>query len=148
MNKGLLILPFLITLFGWINLNAQNKRDKTKVVLADKVIYDEREWKSSSGIIPAMFPVKPAKSEWVIEQLHNSKLLGNDPINTTFDVAMVVEKDGYVSSYTASKSAHPLVAKEVIRLLKPMPRAKPALKMGKPVRFRKYYNFSYKSTSD
>jgi hypothetical protein len=50
-------------------------------------------------------------------------------------------------SYTTSKSAHPLVAKEVIRLLKPMPRATPAVKNGKPVRFRKYYNFSYKSTT-
>jgi len=39
------------------------------------------------------FPIKPAKSEGVIEQLHNSKLLGNDPINTTFEVAMVVETD-------------------------------------------------------
>ena len=92
------------------------------------------------------FPIKPAKSEGVIEQLHNSKLLGNDPINTTFDVAMVVETDGQVSSYTASKFAHPLVAKEVIRLLKPMPGATPAVKNGKPVRFRKYYNFSYKYT--
>jgi hypothetical protein len=147
MNKGLFVLLFPVTLLSWGTLHAQQKRDKRKVVLTNSVIYDERKWKTSSGIIPALFPIKSPNSERVIEQLHNSELLRNSSINTTFDVAMVIEKDGYVSSYTTSKSAHPLVAKEVIRLLKPMPRATPAVKNGKPVRFRKYYNFSYKSTT-
>jgi hypothetical protein len=91
MNKGLFVLLFPVTLLSWGTLHAQQKRDKRKVVLTNSVIYDEGKWKTSSGIIPALFPIKSPNSERVIEQLHNSELLRNSSINTTFDVAMVIE---------------------------------------------------------
>lgn len=145
MKKELFITLFLLPLLSFGPFAVMASVHKFAEVLADTVIYDQHKWKPNSGIIPPLFPNNATES---VNELGNAKELKNSSINTTFSVAMVVEKDGHVSSYTPGKSAHPLVAIEVIRLLKPMPRAKPASKNGKPVRFRIYYEFSFKSNRE
>ncbi|RYF23265.1 MAG: hypothetical protein EOO42_07455 [Flavobacteriales bacterium] len=129
-----------------LNVSAAICTNCTSIQSTEPVIYDAKKWKPSSGIIPARFPSNnPASEKLVIERLGDSKTLKKIKINTKFDVAILVEKNGQVSSITADKSAHPLVAKEAIRLLKLLPRATPATKDGMPVRFRIYYNISFKN---
>ncbi len=144
-KEAFVISCFLLLLL--FHPSAAKAIDNCNIVLQDTLIYDEYEWNSNSGIIPPRFSDDtPNSKDVMLKKLGDSKILKNKLINTTFNVAMVIEKDGRISSFTPSKSAHPLVAKEVINLLKLMPRAKPAVKKGKPVRFRTYYKFAFKNT--
>ena len=51
-------------------------------------------------------------------------------------ISFVVEKDGSLSSIVVVKSAHPLLDKEAIRVIKLMPNWIPASNAGKPVRLK------------
>ena len=146
MNKEALILSFLFTLLLF-HPSAATASDNYMIVLSDTLIYDEHKWKPGSGIIPPSFTdAGQNPSILIMRRLEDSKILKHSVINTVFDVALVFEKDGHISAVTPSKSAHPLVAKEVINLLKLMPRARPAVRQGKALRFRMYYKIAFKNT--
>ena len=53
-------------------------------------------------------------------------------LQTTVVVRFVIQKDGSVTDPEIICSSHPLFTEEVLRLLKIMPKWKPALKRGKP----------------
>lgn len=53
-------------------------------------------------------------------------------LQTTVVVRFVIQKDGSVTDPEIICSSHPLFTEEVLRLLKIMPKWKPALKQGKP----------------
>ena len=53
-------------------------------------------------------------------------------LQTTVVVRFVIQKDGSVTDPGIICSSHPLFTEEVLRLLKTMPKWKPALKQGKP----------------
>jgi len=146
MNKEALILSFLFTLLLF-HPSVATPSDKCSINLADTLIYDEHNWKPSSGIIPPSFTDDAQNpSVLIMKRLEDSQILKHSVINSAFHVALVFEKDGHISAITPSKSAHPLVAEEVISLLKLMPRARPAVRQGKAVRFRMYYKIAFKNT--
>ena len=145
MKIGILLVMCLLFLGNDLSETGFKAIEKTKK-LADNTIYDQHNWKPGSGIIPPRLANGSSNVDSLImTHLESAEVLKNKSINTVFNVAMVFEKDGHVSSFTPSKSAHPLVATEVVRMLKRMPKAKPATKNGKPVRFRMYYEFSFKN---
>ena len=142
MKKLFPILVFFLILLSYRAANAKSRPNHYLTLPADTVIYDQHKWTASSGVLPPRFPDNNPHPELkIMDQIGPFK---NPVIDTKFDVAMVFEKDGHISSFTPSKSAHPQVAKEVIRVMKTLPLAKPATKKGKPVRFRMYYTFAYK----
>lgn len=53
-------------------------------------------------------------------------------LQTTVVVRFIIQKDGSVTDPEIICSSHPLFTEEVLRLLKIMPKWKPALKRGKP----------------
>ena len=53
-------------------------------------------------------------------------------LQTTVVVRFIIQKDGSVTDPEIICSSHPLFTEEVLRLLKIMPKWKPALKQGKP----------------
>lgn len=53
-------------------------------------------------------------------------------LQTTVVVRFIIQKDGSVTDPEIICSSHPLFTEEVLRLLKIMPKWKPALKHGKP----------------
>ena len=59
-----------------------------------------------------------------------------DGIRGTVMVSFVIEKDGSVSNVKVTRSVHELLDKEAVRMVKGMPKWKPGMKEGKPVRTR------------
>ena len=69
-------------------------------------------------------------------------------LQTTVVVRFVIQKDGSVTDPEIICSSHPLFTEEVLRLLKIMPKWKPALKRGKPCAtyYKRPFIFQLKET--
>ena len=68
------------------------------------------------------------------KNLHYPEEASKNSIDGTVNVQMVVEKDGTPTNFEIIREAHPLLDAEALRVAKLLPKFKPAMKDGKPVR--------------
>ena len=82
--------------------------------------------------------------EWVNQNLNYPKEAMDQMIEGKVAVIFTIEKDGSVSNVKLSRSVHPLLDAETVRVMKSMPHWKPALVKKKPVRFARTYTILFK----
>ena len=68
------------------------------------------------------------------KNLHYPEEASKNGIDGTVNVQMVVEKDGTPTNFEIIREAHPLLDAEALRVAKLLPKFKPGMKDGKPVR--------------
>lgn len=108
----------------------------------DTIIYDVAD-KSPS------FPGgEPALVSWLMENLHYPKAAQEDGIQGKVLVSFVVANDGSVVLPEISKSVHPLLDAEAMRVVLSMPKWTPGIQKGKPVYVRSSFPVTFKLTGD
>ncbi len=99
-------------------------------VVSDQQIFDVVEHQPS-------FPGgQKALMQWLSENVQYPQLAYDNGIQGRVIVQYVVEKDGSISEVTVSKSIDPSLDKEALRVVKSMPRWRPGMQNGKPVRVK------------
>lgn len=68
------------------------------------------------------------------KNLHYPEEASKKGIDGTVNVQMVVERDGTPTNFEIIREAHPLLDAEALRVAKLLPKFKPAMNDGKPVR--------------
>ena len=131
MKKFLLINILLLSVFC-VNVCAkkpvnQKKNVQYEIDVSDTIIYSFVE------VIPQFVGGEKALYKWV-----NDNMLSCPPpancITGKVLVNFVIEKDGSITNVKVTKSVHPLLDNEAIRLVKSMPKWLPAIKDNKVVR--------------
>lgn len=85
----------------------------------------------------AQFPGgDPACFKWIADNIKYPKDCMENGIEGRVIVNFAVEKDGSITDVKTMRSPDPSLTKEAERLIKAMPKFKPATQMGKPVRSR------------
>jgi len=120
MNK-LLILFFI--LFSR-NLNAQVENNP---IAEDTIVY------SIVDTVPKFPKGKAAMFKFIYSKINYQKVFENDVFGKVF-VQFVVEKDGNLSNIKITRSLDPFCDKEVMRIVKIMPKWKPGKLKNKNVR--------------
>ena len=77
-----------------------------------------------------------AMNEYLVKNIKVPEQAKNMGVNGTVFVEFVVEKNGSITEPRLKNSLHPLFDKEVLRVVGNMPKWRPGLNMGKPVRCR------------
>ena len=77
-----------------------------------------------------------AMNEYLVKNVTFPEQARNMGVNGTVFVEFIVEKDGSITEPRLKNSLHPLCDKEVLRVVGNMPKWRPGLNMGKPVRCR------------
>ena len=72
--------------------------------------------------------------DFLNKNMHYPEEASKKGIDGTVNVQMVVEKDGTPTNFEIIREAHPLLDAEALRVAKLLPKFKPAMKDGKPVR--------------
>lgn len=72
--------------------------------------------------------------KWLTDNLRYPTIARDQGIQGRVVVSFVVNKDGSISNLELAKSAHPLLDKEAMRLMRRMPKWKPGKDKGKPCR--------------
>lgn len=85
----------------------------------------------------ASFPggEEPLK-EWIGKNMLYPEQCQRENVQGMVVVSFIVEQDGSISDVKATRSPHPALAEEAIRMIKSMPQWKPAIQTGKAVRSR------------
>ena len=90
-----------------------------------------------SAEIPPQFPGgEAALLRWISENLQYPVEAKKDSIQRSVYCQFIVEKDGSVSNVNVVRAANPLLDEEAVRVLKTLPKFKPAQQRGQPVRCR------------
>lgn len=77
-----------------------------------------------------------AMNKYLVKNIKVPEHARNMGVNGTVFVEFIVEKDGSITEPKLKNSLHPLCDKEVLRVVQEMPKWRPGLNMGKPVRCR------------
>lgn len=117
--KNILTLLFILSLLFSTGLYSQNKAENDSVFLSvDKM----PEFKGGTDMLML----------YLQKNLKYPKKLNNS-ITARVIVKFVINKDGSVDKAEIMKSAHPLLDKEALRVVRKMPRWEPGEIEGKPV---------------
>lgn len=79
---------------------------------------------------------KDAMNDYLVKNIKFPEQARNMGVNGTVFVEFIVEKDGSITEPRLKNSLHPLCDKEVLRVVGNMPKWRPGLNVGKPVRCR------------
>ena len=74
------------------------------------------------------------QKKWVFKHLKYPKEAQEKNIQGRVTVQFVVETDGSISNVKVARSVHPLLDEEAVRVIKSMPKFKPIMEDGKPVK--------------
>lgn len=82
--------------------------------------------------------------KWIGENIQFPEEAQQERLEGRVYVSFVIEKDGSVSRVSIVRSAHPILDAEALRVMKQMPKWKPAMSGGKAVRFGKTVPITFK----
>lgn len=109
--------------------------DFRPIIIEEKLIKEEKIFIGVEDM-----PVFPGGDRELFRYLNNSlkypKAASNAGISGTVIVSFIVEPDGSISNLTILKSGTSMLDEEALRVVSSMPRWKPGLQNGKPVRVR------------
>ena len=74
------------------------------------------------------------QQKWISKHLKYPKEAQEKNIQGRVTVQFVVETDGSISNVKVARSAHSLLDEEAVRVIKSMPKFKPIIEDGKPVK--------------
>lgn len=120
-----LFLIMILAVISFTTAGAQNKAEANsgKVYEASEVMPEY------PGGVPKLMEFLSANVRYPVEA-QKSKIEGRSVIG------FVVEKDGSISNVNITRSSHPLLDQEAIRVVNEMPTWKPGMQKGKPVRVK------------
>lgn len=120
-----LFLIIMLAAISFTTASAQNKAD------------------ANSGKVyeaPEVMPEYPGGLEKLMEFLRISVKYPVEAQKSKIEgrsvVGFIVEKDGSISNVNITRSSHPLLDQEAIRVVNEMPTWKPGMQKGKPVRVK------------
>ena len=120
-----LFLIMILAVISFTTAGAQNKAEANsgKVCEAPEVMPEY------PGGVPKLMEFLSANVRYPVEA-QRSKIEGRSVIG------FVVERDGSISNVSVTKGSYPLLDDEAIRVVKEMPKWKPGMINGKPVRVK------------
>jgi len=136
----------LVVLLLQISVNAQTLPADTTGL--DTTIIDEKSRAYGSNVVSPQNALNQQEyATFVHKEFTASPIFKKNKLNAKLELAVVIEKDGTASSYTAKTDAPAELYEELIRILKLLPNRIPGTRDGKPARFRIYqpFEFSYKT---
>jgi protein TonB len=101
--------------------------------------FEEQEWEGyTSNDCPTIPPEYPGGDSALIKYMRKNIVLPEiqdekHSISGTVSVRLTIDKYGYVTNPEVTRSLHPLIDKEAIRVVSSLDRWKPAERCGKPV---------------
>ena len=96
-------------------------------------------------VLPEFPGGEKAMMQWIAQNIQYPKEAAKANIEGSVIVSFFVEKDGSISNVEVIRSVHELLDKEAIRVVNAMPKWKPGMEKGQPVRTRFFVPISFKS---
>ena len=96
-------------------------------------------------VLPEFPGGQKAMMQWIAQNIQYPKDAIDAKIEGSVIVSFFVEKDGSISNAEVIKSVHELLDKEALRVVNAMPKWKPGMENGQPVRTRFFVPISFKS---
>ena len=96
-------------------------------------------------VLPEFPGGEKAMMQWITQNIQYPKEAAKANIEGSVIVSFFVEKDGSISNVEVIKSVHELLDKEALRVVNAMPKWKPGMENGQPVRTRFFVPISFKS---
>ena len=96
-------------------------------------------------VLPEFPGGQKAMMQWIAQNIQYPKEAAKANIGGSVIVSFFVEKDGSISNAEVIKSVHELLDKEALRVVNAMPKWKPGMENGQPVRTRFFVPISFKS---
>jgi len=127
MNKLNCLLIGLFLIVGW---SLQGHGQTNDTLVKKDMVYDIVE------SLPEFPGGERAYMKFLADNLKYPEELRNIAIKSTVLLSFIVEIDGSITNIQVVRSAHKLLDEEAERVVKLMPKWKPAMKNGKPVRVR------------
>ena len=156
--KALLTLPlFALLLFANCKSNGNDKPAEKKVVEATKTVEqtttpavtdDSEVYLGGVDVLPEYPGGANAMYEFVQKNVKYPESAKDKGIEGKVYVQFVVEKDGSLSSFQMLRGVSDDIDAEAIRVLKMMPKWKPGMKDGEPVRVQYTMPFNFKLTGN
>ena len=120
-----LFLIMILAVVSFTTAGAQNKAEAN----SGKVYETSEVMPEYPGGVPKLMEFLSANVRYPVEA-QRSKIEGRSVIG------FVVERDGSISNVSVTKGSYPLLDDEAIRVVKEMPKWKPGMIKGKPVRVK------------
>ena len=120
-----LLLIMILAVVSFTTAGAQNKAEAN----SGKVYETSEVMPEYPGGVPKLMEFLSANVRYPVEA-QRSKIEGRSVIG------FVVEGDGSISNVSVTKGSYPLLDDEAIRVVKEMPKWKPGMIKGKPVRVK------------
>ena len=120
-----LFLIMILAVISFTTAGAQNKAEAN----SGKVYETPEVMPEYPGGVPKLMEFLSANVRYPVEA-QRSKIEGRSVIG------FVVERDGSISNVSVTKGSYPLLDDEAIRVVKEMPKWKPGMINGKPVRVK------------
>ena len=96
-------------------------------------------------VLPEFPGGQKAMMQWIAQNIQYPKEAAKANIEGSVIVSFFVEKDGSITNVEVIKSVHELLDKEALRVVNAMPKWKPGMENGQPVRTRFFIPVSFKS---
>ena len=150
--KALLTIPlFALLLFANCKSNGNNTSEKNTVDAPENVgtqvakatVSDDDEVYGAVDVMPEYPGGTTAMFDFIQKNVNYPESAKKKGIEGRFFVQFVVEKDGSLSSFTVLRGVSDDIDAEAIRVLKMMPKWKPGMKDGKPVRVQYTMPFKF-----
>lgn len=150
--KALLTLPlFALLLFANCKSNGNNTSEKNTVDAPENVgtqvakatVSDDDEVYGAVDVMPEYFGGVNAMFDFIQKNVNYPESAKKKGIEGRVFVQFVVEKDGSLSSFQVLRGVNDELNDEAIRVLKMMPKWKPGMKDGKPVRVQYTMPFKF-----
>jgi len=150
--KALLTLPlFALLLFANCKSNGNNTSEKNTVDAPENVgtqvakatVSDDDEVYGAVDVMPEYPGGTTAMFDFIQKNVKYPESAKKKGIEGRVFVQFVVEKDGSLSSFTVLRGVSDDIDAEAIRVLKMMPKWKPGMKDGKPVRVQYTMPFKF-----
>ena len=156
--KALLTLPlFALLLFANCKSNGNDKPAEKKVVEATKTVEqtttpavtdDSEVYLGGVDVLPEYPGGVNAMYEFVQKNLKYPESAKNQGLEGRGFVQFVVEKDGSLSSFQVLRGVSDDIDAEAVRVLKMMPKWKPGMNNGEPVRVQYTMPFKFQLTAN
>ena len=150
--KALLTIPlFALLLFANCKSNGNNTSEKNTVDAPENVgtqvakatVSDDDEVYGAVDVMPEYPGGTTAMFDFIQKNVNYPESAKKKGIEGRFFVQFVVEKDGSLSSFQVLRGVNDELNDEAIRVLKMMPKWKPGMKDGKPVRVQYTMPFKF-----
>ena len=156
--KALLTLPlFALLLFANCKSNGNDKPAEKKTVettetvetqAVETVVNDDSEVYGSVEVMPEYFGGTTAMYEFIQKNLKYPESAKDKGLEGRVFIGFVVEKDGSLSSFQVLRGVCDEIDAEAVRVLKMMPKWKPGMNEGEPVRVQYTMPFKFQLTGN